>query len=150
MKCVEAAKLPSQYFVDLFGFPSVPDSVGFQPGALFAVHRDTIRQHPLSLYKKILEKFFLGEMSHVNPETGHLMERFWLALWAPKEYICWDAKTDVAKEERNRWGQLARGRWHRTPKGAETDSYVESSFLSSGSEEQSERSSSNSSSQVAL
>jgi hypothetical protein len=140
MSSKKAPKTPAQYFIDLLSFETVPESVGFQPGALFAVHRDTIRQHPLSLYERLLKEFFLGDTADVNPETGHYMERFWLALWAPKEYVCWSNK-DVAKEERNRWGQLARGRWHRTPRGLETDPYLEESLLSSSdSERQSERS----------
>ena len=57
----------------------------------------------------------------MNPETGHLMERFWLAIWNPEQYVCWDRERDVAKERRNEWGQLARGRWHVTPVGVEVD-----------------------------
>ena len=126
MRSKQAPKTPGQYIQGLLHLEKVPESIGFQPGALFAVHRDTIRMRPLSMYKELLKEFFLGEMAHVNPETGHYMERFWLALWKPKEYICWD-KTGVSLEERNRQGQLARGRWHRTPKGVRVDSYISTS-----------------------
>ena len=121
MKSVKAAMTPGQYWQHFFPGSPVPDCVGFQPGALFAVHKDTIRRHPHDLYKNLLQTFFLGDMADINPETGHLMERFWLAIWDPEEYICWDRKKDTAAEQRNKWGQLARGRWHVTPVGVEVD-----------------------------
>ena len=132
MRSKQAPKTPGQYFRDLLGFSKVPDCVGFQPGAIFAVHRDTIKAYPRAFYENLLNEFFLGEMAHVNPETGHYMERFWLALWRPDEYICWDIGSDVSGEERNKQGQLARGRWHRTPKGVHVDSYISPSTSSHG------------------
>jgi len=120
---VNAAKTPAQYWRKFFG-KEVPESVGFQPGAIFAVRRETIQQHPQELYRQILEDLFLGDMAHVNPETGHHLERFWLAMWNPSEYICWDSKTDVTKEKRNAQGQLAKGHWHRTPRGLEIDEHT--------------------------
>lgn len=117
---VDAAKTPGEYWRQFFK-EEHPESVGFQPGAIFAVHRDTIRRHPRELYREMLETLFLGDMAHINPETGHHMERFWLAMWDPEEYICWDSKTDMAKQKRNAKGQLAKGHWHRTPRGKELD-----------------------------
>ncbi len=126
MTCKQAPLTAGQYFQALLGHDQLPDSVGFQPGAIFAVHRNTIRRHPRAYYEKLLQTMFLGGMAHVNPETGHYMERFWLAMWRPEEYICWDATKDTACEERNKRGQLAKGRWHRTPKGVRSDVYIES------------------------
>jgi len=124
---VNAAKTPAQYWRQFFGNylgKEIPESVGFQPGALFAARRETIQQYPQELYREILQELFLGDMAHVNPETGHHMERFWLAMWDPSEYICWDGKKDLAKEKRNAKGQLAKGHWHRTPRGLEIDEFT--------------------------
>ncbi len=128
MPCVRAKKTPKEYWQRMFPGTKTPASVGFQPGALFAVCRSTIQQHPKSFYESLLEEFFLGDMYHVNPETGHHLERFWLAMWNPSEYMCWDA-SDVAKETRNKQGQLARGRWHVTPKLADVDEKTRPSIL---------------------
>lgn len=119
-----APKTPAQFWQSFFPGSKVPASVAFHPGALFAVHRDTIRRHPRAFYRQVLEEFFLGDMAHVNPITGHYMERFWLPIFNPSEYICWDSKTDVAPEKRNAQGQLAKGRWHVTPKWLEVDEYT--------------------------
>ncbi|KAI9810250.1 MAG: hypothetical protein M1827_006384 [Pycnora praestabilis] len=124
MECKRSPKSPGQYWQQTIGFENVPASVGFAPGALFAVRRETIQHYPRSYYQLLLEDFFLGEMAHVNPETGHYMERFWLAIWNPSEYICWNAETDVALEERNAQGQLTKGHWHRTPKYVDLDVYT--------------------------
>ena len=120
MERVDAAKTPAQYWRQFFG-KEVPESIGFQPGAIFATRRETIQQYPLELYREMLHELFLGDMAHINPETGHHLERFWLAMWDPSEYICWDGKKDLAKNKRNAKGQLAKGHWHRTPRGAEID-----------------------------
>lgn len=120
MERVNAAKTPAEYWRQFFN-KEIPESVGFQPGAIFAAHKKTIQQHPQELYREILNELFLGDMAHVNPETGHHMERFWLAMWDPSEYICWDSAKDLAKEKRNAKGQLAKGHWHRTPRGLEID-----------------------------
>lgn len=124
MKRVNAAKTPAQYWQTFFPGRKVPASIGFQPAALFAVRKETIQQHSRDFYRLLQEEFFLGHMAHVNPETGHHMERFWLAIWDPSEYICWDAKKDVARVKRNRQGQLAKGRWHVTPKHVDLDVYT--------------------------
>lgn len=97
-----------------------PEAVGFAPGAIFAVRKETIRQHSKEYYQRLLEKMFLGEMAHVNPETGHYMERFWLAMLNPDEYIQWSLM-DIMDNERNQDGRLARGRWYRTPTGTAVD-----------------------------
>ncbi|MCJ1365208.1 hypothetical protein MMC16_004329 [Acarospora aff. strigata] len=117
---VNAAKTPAQYWKQFFKM-EVPESVGFQPGAIFATHRETIQRYPREVYREILQELFLGDMAHFNPETGHHMERFWLAMWQPSEYICWNSETDMPKEKRNAKGQWAKGHWHRTPRGLEID-----------------------------
>ncbi|KAK4692742.1 hypothetical protein P7C71_g4524, partial [Lecanoromycetidae sp. Uapishka_2] len=120
MPVAEAPKTPAQYWQQLFPGTKVPASIGFQPGAMFAVRRSTIQQYPLNFYKSLFEEFFQGNMAHVNPGTGHYMERFWLAMWNPSEYICWH-DGDVSSERRNGQGQLAKGLWHVTPKFVEVD-----------------------------
>ena len=120
MPRVDASKIPSQYWEQFFPGTKVPTSLGFQPGAIFAVSRSTIQLHPQTLYRSMLEEFFLGDMAHVNPETGHIMERFWLAMWNPSQYVCLH-DGDVASEERNEQGQLAKGKWHQTPRWVEFD-----------------------------
>ncbi|MCJ1400260.1 hypothetical protein MMC11_003464 [Xylographa trunciseda] len=117
---VKAARTPAEYWKLFFPGKAVPASVGFQPGALFAVRKEDVRQHPRSFYQLVMQEFFLGDMAHVNPETGHLMERFWQAIFSP-EYICWNKATDTSKSERNQWGQKAIGRWNVTPRGLEVD-----------------------------
>ncbi|CAL8581084.1 hypothetical protein XPA_006787 [Xanthoria parietina] len=98
----------------------LPVAIGFAPGAIFAVKKETIMIHSLAFDERLLQKMFLGEMAHVNPETGHYMERFWLALFNPAEYVQWD-HSDLSKTERNTDGQLAKGRWYRTPMGSSVD-----------------------------
>lgn len=98
----------------------LPVAIGFAPGAIFAVKKETIMGHNLAFYERLLQKMFLGEMAHVNPETGHYMERFWLALFNPAEYLQW-GHPDLSKTERNKDGQLAKGRWYRTPMGSGID-----------------------------
>ena len=119
----KALKSPAEYFKDFFnnfGRDGPPDSIGFQPGAIFAVRRETIHQHPKKLYEKMLEDLFLGDMKNGDPETGHYMERFWLAMFRNEEYCCW-SPSDVSITELNDQGQLAKGRWHRTPQGVDVD-----------------------------
>lgn len=120
MPRVDAAKTPGQYWQQFFNSDKVPESVGFAPGALFAVRKSTIQQYSRSFYQSYLEEMFLGKMEHVNPETGHYVERFWLAMWNPSEYVCY-GKNDIAKSKRNGQGQLAKGRWHVTPRWKELD-----------------------------
>ncbi|KAL8867798.1 MAG: hypothetical protein Q9174_005429 [Haloplaca sp. 1 TL-2023] len=98
----------------------VPEAIGFAPGAIFAVRKETIRKHSKDYYQRLLEKMFLGDMAHPNPETGHYMERFWLAMFNPEEYVQW-SKYDISYSERNDAGQLAKGRWYRIPTGSATD-----------------------------
>lgn len=114
-------KTPAEYWQTFFPGKPVPASIAYAPGALFAVHKDTIRQHPRELYQLMMKEYFLGDMIHINPETGHLAERFIMAIWNPSEYLCWDSIKDRAPEERNRHGQLARGRWHVVPRWVEVD-----------------------------
>ena len=119
----KAPKTPAQYFKDFFdnyGHNGPPLSIGFQPGAIFAVRRETIQRHPKKTYQKMLADLFEGEMEQNDPETGHYMERFWLATFSPEEYCCW-TEADMSKAERNEQGQLARGKWHKTPPGVEVD-----------------------------
>ncbi|KAG8525584.1 uncharacterized protein KY384_009228 [Bacidia gigantensis] len=125
MECLRAPMTPGQYWQHFFPNKDmkIPAFIGFQPGALFAVHKSTIQQYPHSFYEKLLNELFLGDMAHINPETGHFWERFWLAMWNPKEYVSWH-EDDVAKEERNEQGQLAKGKWHRTPRNVDVDEYI--------------------------
>ncbi len=119
----KAPKTPAQYFKDFFdnyGHDGPPISIGFQPGAIFAVRRETIHRHPKETYQKMLGELFEGDMKQNDPETGHYMERFWLATFCPEEYCCW-TETEVSEVERNAQGQLAKGRWHKTPPGVEID-----------------------------
>lgn len=116
----KAPKTPAQYFKGIFGYSETPMSIGYQPGAIFAVRRETIRQHTKQTYQKMLADLFEGEMKHNDPETGHYLERFWLAIFSPQEYCCW-SEAEVSKAERNAQGQLAKGRWHKTPPGVEVD-----------------------------
>lgn len=119
----KAPKTPAQYFKDFFdnyGHDGPPMSIGFQPGAIFAVRRETIHRHPKETYQKMLADLFEGDMEHVDPETGHFMERLWLATFRPEEYCCW-SEAEVSEAERNERGQLAKGKWHKTPPGVEVD-----------------------------
>ncbi len=119
----KAAKTPAQYFRDFFnnfGHDGHPHSIGFQPGAIFAVTRETIHQHPKEFYQRILEELFLGEMESIDPETGHYMERFWPAMFRHEEYCCWDP-SEISHVELNDQDQLAKGRWHVVPQGVEVD-----------------------------
>ena len=68
----------------------------------------------------MLNELFLGDMKSIDPETGHYLERLWLAIFRNEEYCCWDA-SDVSEAELNDQGQLARGRWHVTPQGVKVD-----------------------------
>lgn len=121
MPCARLTKTPRELWQFMFpDDPTVPISVGFQPGALFAVRKETIKQYSKHIYPSLHDEFFTGEMYHVNPETGHYLERFWLAMWKPEEYAVW-SEGDVAEVERNGQGQLARGRWHVTPQEVEVD-----------------------------
>ena len=118
-----ALKTPAEYFksfFDNFDHDTHPHSVGYQPAAIFAVRRESIHQYPKELYQRMLQDLFLGEMKSIDPETGHYMERFWLAMLRPEEYCCWDG-SDVSDVEFNEQGQLAKGKWHRTPQGVKVD-----------------------------
>ena len=118
-----ASKTPAEYFkafFNNFSHDGPPQSVGFQPGAIFAVRRETILQHSKETYQRMLKDLFLGDMKSINPETGHHLERFWMAIFRNEEYCCWDA-SDVSEAELNDQGQLARGRWHVTPQGVKVD-----------------------------
>lgn len=98
----------------------VPVAVGFAPGAIFAVRKETIQVHSKAYYGRLMEKMFLGDMAHIAPESGHYMERFWLAMLNPDEFVQWEAE-DVSAERRNEQGKLAKGRWLRISKGSAVD-----------------------------
>ncbi|KAG4034684.1 hypothetical protein MFRU_002g00400 [Monilinia fructicola] len=110
-----AALTPAEYFSIFFGQGRIPVCVGYTSGAVFAVPRRLIHARTLDFYHRLMDAMFLGSMEHVNPETGFYMERFWLAMWQPEEYIC-ESDADVAQTERNSQGQLAKGRWRPLPK----------------------------------
>ena len=120
MGVADTGKTPAQYWKTLFPNRPLPKSIGFLPAALFAVHRDTIRQYPKSFYELLMEEMFGGSLAHVNPMTGHYLERFWLAIFNPREYILYPGE-QPAKEQYNKQGQLSKGNWHVTPKGVLQD-----------------------------
>ncbi|KAI4162164.1 MAG: hypothetical protein LQ342_004183 [Letrouitia transgressa] len=117
-------KTPGQYYRELISWnlDYLPVALAFQPGAIFAVRRETIQQRSKAFYVRLLEELFLGEMAHVNPETEHYMERFWLAMWNPREYsMIHPPGIPPSSLHRNSLGQLAKGYWFRAPKGALMD-----------------------------
>lgn len=118
---VSCPRKPADYWRIFFPGQEIPDSVGFQPGALFAARRDDIHRHSRGFYQLVMKEFFSGDMAVINPETGHLLERWWQAIISPSEYTCPDRVQDTSKEERNKWGQKAVGRWHVTPRGKDVD-----------------------------
>ena len=67
----DSPKTPAEYFKEFFdnlGLGGPPLSMGSQPGAIFAVIRETIHRRPPQL---LLEELFLGDMKAVEPETSH-------------------------------------------------------------------------------
>ncbi|KAI4205504.1 MAG: hypothetical protein LQ350_000283 [Teloschistes chrysophthalmus] len=121
METAKMKETPLQYFQKYISESErIPAAVGFAPGAIFAVRKETIQQHSKAYFERLLEKMFLGDMAHVNPETGHYMERFWLAMFNPDEYVQWEI-SDVSTIKRNKDGQLAKGRWYHTPMGSAVD-----------------------------
>jgi hypothetical protein len=115
MDTKRAACTPAQYFARFLGNGKVPRSIGYTSGAVFAVPRKLLYARSKQFYQELLEAMFEGDMAHINPETGYFMERFWLAMWQPDEYVCWNEE-DMSKEERNGKGLLAKGRWKPLPK----------------------------------
>lgn len=109
---VKAPCSPGEYFAHFFGHGHLPSSIGFNPAAVFGVPRELIHRHSLSFYQELLQIMFGGPMAHNDPETGHMMEAFWLAMWKPEEYICW-TEADISPVERNEKDELAKGRWER-------------------------------------
>lgn len=110
-KCIaEAPMRPEAYFKRFIGRGGLPLSIAWQPGAIFAVPRELIHRHPRSLYQDLLGAIFGGTMATNDPEAGHFLEKFWLALWKPEEYVCWKQE-EISQVERNAVGHLARGRW---------------------------------------
>jgi len=115
-----ADKTPAEYWRIFFPGRPIPASCGFQPGALFAVRKEEIQQYPRSTYELMMREWFGGQNAHINPETGHHCERLWQGIFS-EEYRCMDLEKDISKTERNQWGQLAKGRWHVTPRNLEID-----------------------------
>ncbi|KAI1119875.1 hypothetical protein F5Y10DRAFT_259464 [Nemania abortiva] len=118
MDMKHAVMTPAAYFGRFFGNGRVPMCIGYTSGAVMAVPRQLIHSRTLDFYRQLLDTMFLGPMEHTNPETGHFMERFWLPMWQPDEYICWN-DADVSQTERNPQGELARGRWRPLPTSSE-------------------------------
>ena len=52
-------------------------------GGCFAVSRDLIRQHDISLYKELLNILSNND----NPLEGHYMERLWCYLFTRNTYL---------------------------------------------------------------
>ncbi|OAP60624.1 hypothetical protein AYL99_05626 [Fonsecaea erecta] len=57
-----------------------PAEIKWTQGALFAVTRQTIQRHPITVYERAYNYFH--SLADVNPEEGHYMERFWLGLFS--------------------------------------------------------------------
>ncbi|OCT45077.1 hypothetical protein CLCR_06186 [Cladophialophora carrionii] len=102
---------PCEYFRRFIGRGKIPLSIAWQPGAIFAVSRNLIHRHPPDFYQELLNAFFGGVNATHDPETGHILEKFWLSLWMPEKYICWKSE-EISDNERNEQGQLAKGRWN--------------------------------------
>ncbi|XHF98622.1 hypothetical protein AWENTII_002169 [Aspergillus wentii] len=64
-----------------------PAAVRVTHGAVFAVRREAILQHPRDLYKRCLDLFSSDGQDVANPEVGYFMERVWLALWSKKFWL---------------------------------------------------------------
>ena len=64
-----------------------PAAVRVLHGAIFAVRREAILQHPKDLYKGCLDQFVTAGKGAVNPEVGFFMERVWMALWSKKFWL---------------------------------------------------------------
>ncbi|KAJ5719152.1 hypothetical protein N7493_007607 [Penicillium malachiteum] len=64
-----------------------PAAVRVLHGAIFAVRREAILQHPKELYKNCLDQYADAGQGAVNPEMGFFMERIWLALWGSKFWL---------------------------------------------------------------
>ncbi|KIW95380.1 uncharacterized protein Z519_03964 [Cladophialophora bantiana CBS 173.52] len=58
---------------------AVPAEIKWTQGALFAVTRQTIQRRPRAVYERAYNYFH--SLADINPEEGHYMERFWLALF---------------------------------------------------------------------
>ncbi|WP_158842815.1 hypothetical protein [Saccharothrix deserti] len=58
-----------------------PPFIPFCPGAILGVHRHAVPARPRSFYRRLLEHF--ERLAHRNPEEGHYMERFWVAVFEP-------------------------------------------------------------------
>jgi glycosyltransferase involved in cell wall biosynthesis len=67
-------------------YPSMNDKFLWYGGALFAVHRNNILQHPKSFYQRLLSTV----NDHPSPEEGHYMERSW--------YYIMQSRPDVSTE----------------------------------------------------
>lgn len=60
--------------------PSYPlDGVQYTQGALFAVTKRVVQGHPKEFYQRVYDYF--NGIEETNPEEGHYMERFWLAIF---------------------------------------------------------------------
>ena len=65
-----------EFWFEIFGY-NHPREVLVQYGAVFGVSRQRIHSHPKSFYGKIISYV----NTHSNPEYGHYLERFWIAIF---------------------------------------------------------------------
>ena len=79
-------------------FPNMPLFVATSYGGCFAVKKETILQHDISFYRKLLD--ILGK--HKNPIEGHYMERLWCYIFTQNKLIK-QAIIDVAKTKSERF-----------------------------------------------
>lgn len=71
---------PGEFYRWIFN-EEPPPCIPFCPGAILGVHRHAVLARPRSFYQRLLEYF--ERLAHHNPEEGHYMERFWVAVFEP-------------------------------------------------------------------
>ena len=78
-----ASMTMAKFYLQFVADDLVPeDQVRWWPGAIFAASADNLKRHPRERYAAIRDQLAVGS----NPETGHIMERFWRALVVPPNY----------------------------------------------------------------
>lgn len=72
---------PLDFYWNLFGFEEdIPLSIPFSFAAIFGVHRDIIRERPVSFYKKARKILLHCE------SNGYILERLWLSIFKFDKY----------------------------------------------------------------
>ena len=73
-------------------FPNIPLFVATSYGGCFAVKKETIKQHDILFYKKLLRIL----SNNKNPIEGHFMERLWCYIFTKNKPLL-DSYKDVIK-----------------------------------------------------